>query len=82
MRDGELTGITRGSKTVLADLGMEDAEELSTKMRLAVEILRIVRGRGLRQADVARRLGIPKAPVHETRGSRCSGRAGEPSVGQ
>ncbi len=58
-----MTGITRGSKNVLADLGIKDAEELSTKVRLAVEIVRIVRDRGLRQTEVARRLGIPQPKV-------------------
>ncbi len=58
-----MTGITRGSKNVLAELDIEDAEELSTKTRLAVEIVRIVRGRGLRQAEVARRLGISQPKV-------------------
>ncbi len=57
-----MTGITRGSKNVLADLGIEDAEALSTKMRLAVEIVRIIRERRLRQAEAARRLGIPPGP--------------------
>ncbi len=40
-----MTGITRGSKNVLADLGIEDAEELSIKMRLAVANQRLGRDR-------------------------------------
>lgn len=55
--------ITRGSKNVLADLGVTDAEEISTKVRLAVEIVRIVRARKLRQAQVARCLGITQPKV-------------------
>ena len=58
-----MTKITRGSKNVLADLGIKDAEELSTKVRLAVEIVRIVRARGLRQVQIARSLGIPQPKV-------------------
>ncbi len=58
-----MTKITRGSKNVLADLGIEDAEELSTKVRLAVEIVRIVRARGLRQVQIARILGIPQPKI-------------------
>ena len=58
-----MTKITRGSKNVLADLGIKDAEELSTKVRLAVEIVRIVRARKLRQVEAARRLGIPQPKV-------------------
>jgi predicted XRE-type DNA-binding protein len=58
-----MTQITRGTGNVLADLGIENAEELSTKVRLAVEIVRIVRARKLRQAEVARVLGIPQPKV-------------------
>ena len=58
-----MTKITRGSRNVLADLGIKDAEELSTKVRLAVEIVRIVRARGLRQVQIARFLGIPQPKV-------------------
>ncbi len=68
-----MTGITRGSKNVLADLGIEDAEELSTKMRLAVEIVRIIRERGLRQAQAARRLGIPQPKVSALMNYRLGG---------
>lgn len=58
-----MTKITRGSKNVLADLGIQDAEELSTKARLAVEIVRIIRRRKLRQAEISGRLGIPQPKV-------------------
>lgn len=58
-----MTEIIRGSNNVLADLGVEDAEELSTKVRLAVEIVRIIRARKLRQAAVARALGISQPKV-------------------
>ncbi len=72
-----MTGITRGSKNALADLGIEDAEELSTKMRLAVEIVRIVRERGLRQAEVARRLGIPQPKISALMNYRLGGFSAE-----
>lgn len=55
--------ITRGSKNVLADLGIENAEELSTKVQLAVNINRIVQGRGLKQVEAAELLGIPQPKV-------------------
>ncbi len=71
------TEITRGSKNVLADLGIGNAEELSTKMRLAVEIVRIVRERGLRQAGVARRLGIPQPKVSALMNYRLGGFSAE-----
>ncbi len=72
-----MTEITRGSKNVLADLGIEDAEELSTKMRLAVEIVHIVRERGLRQAQVTRRLGIPQPKVSALMNFRLDGFSAE-----
>ena len=72
-----MTEITRGSKNVLADLGIEDAEELSTKMRLAVEIVHIVRERGLRQTQVARRLGIPQPKVSALMNFRLDGFSAE-----
>ena len=72
-----MTGITRGSKNVLADLGVEDAEALSTKMGLAVEIVRIIRERGLRQAEAARRLGIPQPKVSALMNYRLGGFSAE-----
>ena len=72
-----VTGITRGSKNVLADLGIEDAEALSTKMRLAVEIVRIIRERKLRQAQAARRLGIPQPKVSALMNYRLGGFSAE-----
>ena len=55
--------IERGSDNVLADLGIENAEELSTKVQLAVAINRIIRGRRLKQAGVAACLDIPQPKV-------------------
>ncbi len=72
-----MAGITRGSKNVLADLGIEDAEALSTKMGLAVEIVRIIRERGLRQAEAARRLGIPQPKVSALMNYRLGGISAE-----
>ncbi len=72
-----MTGITRGSKNVLADLGIEDAEELSIKMRLVVEIVRIVRETGLRQAEIARRLGIPQPKISALMNYRLGGFSAE-----
>ncbi len=68
---------SRGSKNVLADLGIEDAEELSTKMGLAVEIVRIIRERGLRQAEAARRLGLPQPKVSALMNYRLGGFSAE-----
>ena len=58
-----MTKIERGSKNVLADLGIENAEELSTKVQLAVNINRIIRGRHLKQTEIAELLGISQPKV-------------------
>ena len=55
--------IERGSDNVLADLGIENAEELSTKVQLAVAINRIIHGRRLKQAEIAACLGTPQPKV-------------------
>ena len=72
-----MTEITRGSKNVLADLGIEDAEELSTKLGLAVEIVRIIRARGLRQTEIARSLGISQPKVSALMNYRLDGFSAE-----
>ncbi len=55
--------ITRGSDNVLADLGIEGAEDLSLKVQLAVAINRIIQGRRLKQAEIAVLLGVPQPKV-------------------
>ena len=55
--------ITRGTGNVLADLGVEDAEDLSIKIQLAVAMNRIIQGRRLKQAEIAALLGIPQPKV-------------------
>lgn len=57
--------ITRGTDNVLADLGFEGADELSTKVQLAVNINRIIKGRHLKQAEVSALLGIPQPKVSQ-----------------
>ncbi len=48
-----MTEIERGSGNVLVDLGIENAEELTTKIQLAVAINRIIQGRHLKQIQIA-----------------------------
>jgi predicted XRE-type DNA-binding protein len=52
-----------GSGNVFADLGLPNAQELNTKLRLCVVINKILAERKLTQAEAARILGInqPKA---------------------
>lgn len=58
-----MTKIARGSGNVLVDLGIENAEDLTAKIQLAVAINRIIRGRHLKQVQVAELLGIPQPKV-------------------
>lgn len=55
--------IIPSSGNVFADLGLPDAEELDTKVRLGAAICRIVERRGLTQAQVATVLGINQPKV-------------------
>lgn len=51
------------SGNVFADLGLPDAEELDTKVRLGAAICRVVERRGLTQAHVAALLDINQPKV-------------------
>ncbi|MBP6514247.1 MAG: XRE family transcriptional regulator [Steroidobacteraceae bacterium] len=55
--------VTRGSGNVFADLGLPDAAELDTKLRLAVEINRLFGERRLSQVRLAALLGINQPKV-------------------
>lgn len=55
--------ITRGSKNVFADLGLADAEERQTKLRLAYAINTILEERRFTQAVAARVLGASQPKV-------------------
>ena len=55
--------ITRGSDNVFADLGLPDANERQTKVKLAKEIHRILEDLRLRQTDIAGLLGINQPKV-------------------
>jgi predicted XRE-type DNA-binding protein len=50
--------IEAGSGNVLADLGLPDAEELDTKLRLAVELNRLLKLRRLSRVRAATLLGV------------------------
>jgi predicted XRE-type DNA-binding protein len=55
--------IEASSGNVLADLGLPDAEELDTKLRLAVELNRRLKLRRLSQVRAAMLLGISQPKV-------------------
>jgi predicted XRE-type DNA-binding protein len=55
--------IVRGSGNVFADMGLPDAEELDTKVRLGAALCRIIQQRELTQAQVGSVLGINQPKV-------------------
>lgn len=55
--------IEAGSGNVFADLGLPDAEELDTKLRLAVEINRLLKTRRLSQMRAAALLGVGQPKI-------------------
>jgi predicted XRE-type DNA-binding protein len=65
--------VRRSSGNVFADLGLRDAGERQTKVRLAVAINGILEQAGLRQAAAARRLGISQPKVSALANYRLEG---------
>ena len=65
--------VTRGSGNVFADLGLPNPEERLAKAGLASEIERIIRERGLSQANAAKVLGIDQPKISALRNGRLSG---------
>lgn len=59
----EELGYEVGSGNVFADLGLPDAEELKAKSDLAIEIVRIIEDRGLKQAEAAEIMGVDQPKV-------------------
>ena len=55
--------IVRGTGNVFADLGFPDAEERQTKLRLAVELNRVIDERGVTQSAAAELLGVNQPKV-------------------
>ncbi len=65
--------ITRSSGNVFADLGLEDAEELQTKLRLAHAINKIVQESRLTQSRTATALGVPQPKVSSLKNYKLGG---------
>lgn len=57
--------VEAGSGNVFRDLGLRDAGERSLKVRLAMEVNRILRLDGVSQAAAAKALGIPQPHVSD-----------------
>ncbi len=65
--------MTRSSGNVFADLGLARPEERLAKASLALEIERIIRKRGLTQAQAGKLLGIDQPKVSALRHGKLSG---------
>jgi predicted XRE-type DNA-binding protein len=55
--------ITSGTTNVFADLGYPDADERQTKTRLAFAVNELLKGRKLKQREIATLLNIPQSKV-------------------
>jgi predicted XRE-type DNA-binding protein len=55
--------VTEGSGNVFADLGLPNADQELLKGRLTLQIYRIIKDRGITQAEAGKILGIPQPHV-------------------
>jgi predicted XRE-type DNA-binding protein len=55
--------VTKSSGNVFADLGLPYPEQELLKARLTLQIYRLIKGRGLKQADAGKILGIKQPHV-------------------
>ena len=62
-----------GSGNVFADLGLPNAEELGTKLRLCVVINKILEKRKMTHAEAARLLGVNQPKVSALKGYKLEG---------
>ena len=51
------------SGNVYADLDLEDAEELFTRGKIGIQVLRLLKKRNLKQREIGQILGIPQPEV-------------------
>jgi predicted XRE-type DNA-binding protein len=58
---------SRGTDNVLADLGLDDAEELSAKVALAFKLNELIEKRGLSQVEAAAITGMTQPKVSQLR---------------
>lgn len=57
----------QGTDNVLADLGFEDAEELSAKAALAIKLNELIERRGLSQTQAARITGMTQPKISQVK---------------
>jgi len=65
--------VTASSGNVFADLGLKNAEELGTKVRLAASINAILTKRKLTQVEASRVLGVNQPKVSALKGYKLEG---------
>jgi predicted XRE-type DNA-binding protein len=51
------------SGNIFADLDLEDADELFTRGKIGIEVLRLLKGRNLKQREIGELLGISQPEV-------------------
>src|SRR5262249_31153507 len=59
----EIVAVYEGSGNVFADLGLEDAEGLYARAKIGYQVLTVLRGRKLKQEEVAALLDIKQPDV-------------------
>jgi predicted XRE-type DNA-binding protein len=67
------SAVTASSGNVFADLGLPNADELGTKVRLAASLNAILVERKLTQAEAARVLGVNQPKVSALKGYKLEG---------
>lgn len=72
---------TEGSTNALADLGFEDAEEVSIKVQIAVRLNEIIEKRHLKQTDAAALLGVGQPKVSALKNYQLDGFSVERLIG-
>jgi len=73
MTSSEISVVTASSGNVFADLGLPNAEELGTKVRLAASVNAILARRKLTQAAAAKVLGVNQPKVSALKGYKLEG---------
>jgi predicted XRE-type DNA-binding protein len=73
MTAAEPIEFTESSGNVFADLGLPDADELYAKATLSLIIARMIRDRGLTQAEAAKLLGTTQPKISELVRGRLAG---------
>ena len=59
----EETIFEESSGNVFADLGLKDADELLTRGKIGIVVLRLLKQRNLKQREISKLLGIPQPEV-------------------